>query len=51
VLTVDGQLAHPLDDGVLVKIERADFHARFIRIGEKNFFDVLKCKLSEWTNY
>jgi len=45
VLTVDGQIVHPLlpDDEVIVK--RAPFDAKFVRFEGKNYYETLRTKL------
>nr|WP_162990954.1 NAD(+)/NADH kinase [Maliibacterium massiliense] len=48
ILTLDGQMAFPLRNGMRVKVRRARAYARFVRLNRKNFYHVLNHKLSDW---
>lgn len=47
VLTIDGQHGYKLKEGDSVLIKKADFHAKFIKVNNKTFYDVLRKKLAE----
>ena len=47
VLTVDGQQGYKLKEGDTVIISKADFHAHFLKVNDRTFYDVLRMKLSE----
>ena len=49
-LTLDGQNSFDMDRGDVVRIEQAGFRAKFIRIANHNFFELLRNKLTEWSN-
>lgn len=48
-LTVDGQQGYKLKDGDKVLIKKAPFNARFIKVSNRSFYDVLRSKLKERT--
>jgi len=48
VLAMDGRYLCGMEAGGRVKIVRADRSARFIRLGEEDFFARLKSKLLDW---
>ncbi len=45
LLTVDGQLVHPLEAGDRIRIERSDDCALIVRARTRSFYDVLRNKL------
>ncbi len=48
---LDGRKIISLEgDGAEITIRRSDRNARFIRLGERNYFALLRGKLSEWTH-
>ena len=48
LLTVDGQLVHPLEAGDVVTVRRSEHRARIVRARYRNFYDVLRSKL-KWS--
>lgn len=48
-LTLDGQNSFDMEPGDFVKIEKAEFKARFLRFTNKGFFSLLNEKFAEWT--
>jgi NAD+ kinase len=44
-VTFDGQSGHPLQDGDIIQIGRADRTLRLVRASNRNYFDVLRQKL------
>ena len=47
--TADGHTPAKLDPGADVLVSRANAEARFIRLQDRNFFSLLRAKLSEWS--
>ena len=47
-LSIDGRLTIPICNGELVEVQSAEVKAKFVRLKEHNFFELLKEKLSEW---
>ncbi|MGI6200955.1 MAG: NAD(+)/NADH kinase [Christensenellales bacterium] len=48
-VSLDGHQVFPLPTGGSVWVEKAPRSARFIRLGERNFYQRLRTKLSEWS--
>jgi NAD+ kinase len=46
VLTVDGQEGHPLEPDDVVRVSRAPYRARLVRLGRTTFYRLLRTKLS-----
>ncbi|MCR5726846.1 MAG: NAD(+)/NADH kinase [Lachnospiraceae bacterium] len=44
-VTIDGQIAKPLNSGDWIEVEQAEKKAKFIRFSEQSYFNVLKAKL------
>lgn len=49
-LTLDGKMATEITSNETIIIRKAEFSAKFIRMTDKSFFDLLRDKLTEWTN-
>jgi len=47
MLTMDGQHGMPLQYGDTVRIRKADHRAKFIKLNNRTFFDILRDKLKE----
>jgi len=48
---LDGRKVIPLSEGNPgITISRSERHARFVRLQERNYFGLLRNKLSEWTH-
>ncbi len=47
-VTADGQQSKQLDGSAKVVIKKSDIHARFVRLKQRNFYELLKVKLAQW---
>jgi NAD+ kinase len=44
-VTIDGQVGHHLESSDLLRVSRAPFAAKFVRLGESSFYERLRTKL------
>ena len=47
-VTADGQYSKQIYDASKVTVEKSDICARFIRLKQRNFYELLKVKLAQW---
>lgn len=47
-VTLDGQILIEVSQDSVIKVKKADFHARFIHVSDIGFYALLKDKLAEW---
>jgi NAD+ kinase len=45
LLTIDGQIGHPVKEGDEIEIKKSPYQAKLIRLKERSFFKILRTKL------
>ena len=47
-VTADGQYSRQLKEGTKVVVKKSEIGARFVRLKQRNFYELLKIKLAQW---
>jgi len=47
-VTADGQYSKQLNESSKVVVKKSDINARFVRLKQRNFYELLKVKLAQW---